>query len=771
VNKVGLWNIVSCSLWGAFDDDCSDETLHATNSTGGQFISTGPNTYNLTILSSPIFDSVILRGETQNITLIIGNNNEFAQYANAKCTLVSPSGVEENLTSLCRPVPSRGTLELYMTKIVTDLGRWNVTSCRVYAATSAACNDAILQNWTNTSGGFNVATPTNLTIRRAYGLPSLNSSYMNITVVLENPLEENRYALVACDVKSPSARNFTNSTCIGLNANQAKSINFSLFVDETGIWEIKRCTINSSTSSSCANSEMHGSVQGGTFMVVKRNNLTFANAEIIGTRVFNGTLITARTAIRNPSSTDLFGIVSCKLRTGLVARENSSVCTLFPQSQTIQIDITVNGDVLGTWRGDSCTVAASLDPNCGQAQRHDVIALAGSVNVTTVPDLDIVNVVVPEGINRNTSGLAGVIVKNDGLAIYATATCSIRSPVKTSINSSGCVRLLPGTETIHIPFFVDRLGNWSVFGCFVNGTYNSTCSQSRVHDTWNGTAQFSGTGKTLVIDSMEKPDGDKKVGEKIEVLVWVRNIDVVLHKGFVNCTVRQPNGQLKEITSSIQTIPVDDTRLFKPSFVAELSGEWRMNSCIVYRTESPAYKEDEKTSSEIFVISGGGGVTPADECTNNRDCPGTDLKCFCSAGSCGACPIGTTCKNYICENIVQPQCSASVSCPAGYKCSQGTCVEITSGCTFDSQCPSGQQCNSNGVCVQKNIGCTDDACAPGKCVNGVCEPQAETDLNMIILIIVIIAIIITIILFIIIRRRGISDNIFKEIESERLKRR
>ena len=771
VNKAGLWQIASCSMMGASDAACSDESVHATNSTGGQFVSIGAQVNNLSILGKSTTLTAI-SGDTAEIKLTLGNDNDFLQYANMTCALRNPAGQEENITSQCGQIAARGTLELNVTKVVNDIGIWNATSCKVVASVSAACAGAVLQNTSNNVGLINVTNPTGLIITSVSGNGgALNASLTNITVTAKNPLGQRRFALLTCDIRSPSGRNFTNSTCAGLNANDMRVINLSFFVDEVGTWSIPRCSINASSSFDCSNSQLNNNVTDGTFNVARRINLTFVSAGITAQRVFNGTSVTVATSIRNPSETDLFGIVTCGFRVGTATRQNSSACTLFRAGTATPQSVSIVGDLLGSWNGDICTVTGTLNTNCGQADRHDTTSLAGSVIVTTVPDLVITGLDVPDGINRNTTGNAGVIVFNNGTTVFATATCNIRSPANTFTNSSGCQRIDPGSATIVVPFFVDRLGNWSVFGCSVNGSSNSTCAQPRVHNVSNITRNFNGTGRTLqIVDPVLKPEDDLQVGDRAEILVTIKNIDSELHRGFVNCTLRQPNNLTKEITSAAQTIPVDDTRLFKPALTTDISGTWRLRSCAVFKTDAPASKE-EKTIDEIFLVGGGIKPPPGGTCSLNADCPGTDARCYCSGQACRACPTGTTCRSNRCENIIPPQCSFDSDCPVGYRCDRSTCIAGGgTQCTFDTDCPVNYQCD-NGVCNPKAAQCSfDEQCLPTyKCINKKCEkeqPAPEGQPIITLIIIVIVALIVAILLFVFIRGRIARTDIFSEVEGK-----
>ncbi len=766
-NFVGQWTLVSCSMLGASDSQCSDQFVHATNSSGGQFTSVGAQINNLSIISSSV-SSTAVRGGTADIRFVVANPNDFPQNTNMRCTIRSPSNAEENRTSECRPVNTTGTQELLLSRTVDELGTWNVTSCAVFASASGTCSNPIVQNSSQNVGAFEVVPPTNIIIKKAFGNPALNSSFTNITAVAENPLAARKFVLVSCDVRSPSGRNISRNSCTGINANEVRSVNFPVFVDEIGTWAITRCSLNASNSFDCSASESHSNATGGTFAVVRRTNITFDSVSLPQTRAFINTSIEVRSLVRNPSETDLFGNVACKFRIGSSTRQNTSACTLFRAGTVTEKSVAFAADLLGTWNAENCTVSASLSSDCSQAETHDTATNIGSVNVTIPPDLAIVDIQVPEGIAKNHTGFANLAIRNDGILTFAVGTCSFTSTAKTVTNRSSCQAIEPGSETLDVPVFVDRLGNWTVSQCSVSSSSDSSCASLRLHNTSNITRNFNGTGKTLEIEEVLRPQDDIRVGDRVEVIVRVRNVDDTQHKGFVNCTLRQPNNRTLEITSSVQTIPSNDTRLFRPSFIAELSGQWRLQSCIVYRTESPAFREDEFRVDEIFNVflngppSGGGGV-----CSVNSECPGTDLKCYCSGGDCRACPVGTMCRSNRCENIATSQCTFDSDCPAGLKCERGTCLESRLQCTFDSDCPLGFQC-SRGSCAEKAPQCTrDDQCLPGyRCTNQQCTQQQEGGTNIIVtlILIVIVALIIAVALFVVVRRKVSNKDIFEEIE-------
>lgn len=151
----------------------------------------------------------------------------------------------------------------------------------------------------------------------------------------------------------------------------------------------------------------------------------------------------------------------------------------------------------------------------------------------------------------------------------------------------------------------------------------------------------------------------------------------------------------------------------------------------------------------------GAQCTTSSDCSSNLCINGT---CSCGSGNGCSCHTGSTCATGICTNniCVEPciasggTCSTTTDCCAGYTCTSGICsnnnvtcsansdctsgicdnnlcqscgVTGWSGCTYDSQCCTGNNCVS-GICSCSSTGCacgTDNSnCQSGVCDNGVC---------------------------------------------------
>lgn len=107
-------------------------------------------------------------------------------------------------------------------------------------------------------------------------------------------------------------------------------------------------------------------------------------------------------------------------------------------------------------------------------------------------------------------------------------------------------------------------------------------------------------------------------------------------------------------------------------------------------------------------------------------CPGEDPLRSCDAGcllpeDCSSCGDRIYCLRGACNKV---QCEFGSDCLGGQICEQGKCVPKLVGCKSDSECQSGQRCDtSNGLCFPITSDClSDNDCKEGEvCITGDCK--------------------------------------------------
>jgi hypothetical protein len=749
VSEVGLWQLRSCSIYSSLDQSCAGEILQATNSTGGEFISVGLRVLNnsFTGFSS---SSNVIRGGTAVIEAMTKNDNEFPEFERMTCTLKNPAGSEETLSSECVQIGTQSVQSIRIEKNVTDLGRWNVTICRLLATQNSGCAAAIQNDNETNVGSFNVVTPDYIIIKRVFGPGfAFNDSTTNITTVVENPIDR-KFVSVSCNVTSPSGRDKSPiEICTGVGASEEKTLTFPIYVDEIGTWSINICRLYASDNYNCTGANLNSTATGGTFSVIRRRNLTIIGAGIDASNfysgsLFNGSNLTIWTSVRNPSDTDLFGRVACTLRSGTNTRQNSSSCRLFSKNSLTTVNLQVLMDTPGNWTADECSVYGSLEQDCDPSSVHDRFFNAGYANVIAIPDISVADVLVSGEITRNTTTNASASVRVSlYVPVFAQANCTITSPARSITAASACQQLDANSQNLYLYFTPDRLGNWSISSCAVYGS-SRNCSQLRLQNVSNIVRTFNVTGRVLQITDVFEPSDDLKLNDRGVVSVKVKNVDTELHHAFVNCTLRKPGGTLLLLQSSTLTIGVGETKLFELQFTANPAGNWRLSSCVAFRIDSPAFQEDTWTGQKDFSVATIIQPPPGrDTCSVSGDCPGTDLSCFCSQGQCMSCPAGSSCSQNSCVITGQNKCRYDTDCPVDKQCSGGECIaKPSSGCITNTDCASGFECSG------------------GRCV--AAKPPENGDMTVIIFVIVI-AVAIAALVAVIIRRRMAADE--KEILS------
>ncbi len=289
------------------------------------------------------------------------------------------------------------------------------------------------------------------------------------------------------------------------------------------------------------------------------------------------------------------------------------------------------------------------------------VVSAVSINSTQMPDETIVG--------SNSSFV--VNVDNRGRDIYARVECEF-SGGSTTIRSSSCQFISANrTKGFSIPIDTQTIRAANVT-CLVLSSTNNQCTSPVISDLRSlGILKIRNSVLSFV--TINKP-ADIVAGEEAILQADVKNTDTKEQSAYINCTFSNPRVDIFYGTSEPQSLLAQETRTFFATVETRTAGTWTVRSCTVYNAAAVPFAESSRVVNEAFVVS----QAPVAECSVNPDCPGTDIRCFCSgSGSCQACSLGT-------------------------KCISRQCVAIE--CTINAQCASGQICSDENKCVVSSVG-------------------------------------------------------------------
>ncbi|HLD38908.1 MAG TPA: dickkopf-related protein [archaeon] len=760
-NIAGTWNVDSCTLRGSLDSSCSE--LHDSES--------GIGAFNITTISPPpalaeLFISDItanptaLNGSQINV-LVYGRNNNLANssYAIVGCEFLNPLGGLTRQASSCMQVTANSTVRFGVSQLLNIPGTWTVRNCFINASNTNNCAPSILNNVSAETRTITVSLPPNLYITgvTAPSTDVVNNTNVNIDVFVSNPLTDDKYGFVNCIIQDPNGNNYTRTTACSSVPRQTsnKRYNVSVFANVVGSWNVKNCSVSSSTSSSCASSSPAGEIiNGDTFNVIRGYNLTLSSLSVPQPAYANQPLRVAYT-LRNPSTSDRFAHVTCTMTKGGQNIINASSCMTIGPESFIDNNAMFVPSSTGAWTV-SCAAERSFDASCSSLEVHDRVS--ENFNVTYPPDLYIQSIDVTPLALKDYEVFASLRIRNPAITnIYGFAQCAFKNRLnETTYNASECLNMTADTTIVSLGVTPALRGNWTVYNCYVNATTLSNCSSSRVHNISTVEKSFNVYAPVLsFVGGITLASSNLMVGDIADVVVNVKNTGERAYLTFVNCTLINPLGVSYMLTTAPQTLQIDETRDFHPQRQVDVSGTWKVGSCSIYSISSPPKLEASKVVNQIFDVLYAGST---DECNSNVPCQ-TGFTCEsgtcvailsqCSASNCPGTNQGCYCSNDRC-----------VSCGQGYTCSQARCVPETpviNTCRASSDCTTGNVC-VNGVCQQKPVECYSDgdcginyACKSGNCVVNVQKPILDEKI-IYFLIILLAVIMVPIILFIYIKR-------------------
>ncbi|MEM7819734.1 MAG: hypothetical protein QXD48_02810, partial [Candidatus Aenigmatarchaeota archaeon] len=740
-DQIGDWNL-NCRLYGSIRSDCTNILEYSTKS-GRIEIYPFEKPF-ITNVTSPLN---VVNGSNANVNVIVRNPEQEGLYGQVICLFKDPGEITYEGTSICSSLPVLENTSFIASVKVNKLGTWNVTECSLYTSTRNDCAGSIVVDKIENISSFNVIMPSNLYITDV-NVPSevVSGSKISISVNVLNPIDD-KYAKVQCTIISPDGTQTLSSECIPVLSGSSYTFLLNLTPEIIGTWRVSSCSVEASEDSECSSAVTHHTVSDvATFNVVRGNNLTIKSISYKNPIKINTTQKVEIQA-KNPTNIDRYGYVICSLtKSNDQPIVNRTGCIKFPYDTIRTLNIEYYANIPGTWSVDSCVIKGSLWNDCrGETTHHSVFDI-GIFNVLTEFKMYIDYIRVPYNVIFLDNPIEVISdVKNpDTDKKYAFVECAFKNELnETFYNSSTCVRFDGGEKrTIRTTFIANTLGRWFITKCTLNVSSLSDCSDSKLHNTTENIDYVDVRLPELKIVSVTPPQTSLNIGDEAKIYVDVKNLAQRNITAFVNCSLLSPNNITYNITSSVQKIPIGETKTFILSKIVNVAGDWTVTKCAVYKIMSPAEKVYELFVNEIFSV-----LQPAPpECTINTDCPGTDDKCYCSQNICKPCSTDETCKNNMCKP--QPQCVTDADCPTGYKCQVDTCIKMGT-CSYDSDCPIGYKCQ-NYNCVKKGECVEDYECERGyRCINYRCEKEEKPILDQNAIIFIIIIIIVLLIPFLI----------------------
>lgn len=755
INRNGVWNVDSCSVFGSLNPDCSQAVLHGTRMSPGSMeavLAPVPPGTQLFVQSISTSNTQI----NSNINVLVSvksPNTANSTYGIVGCKFVDPFSIETLRASSCGQIAPNSTRQFIVSAVASSPGVWTVHNCFVNASATNTCSLSALHNVSAETRTLNVTTPNDLYIVRvdAPDNDMANNSNVPIDITVTNSFSDDKFGFVSCTIADPNGRAQTKTaSCAPVPRQATRHYNVSVFADVVGTWNVKSCAVSSSSSSICAGATVTNEMlNGDVFNIIRGYNLTISPFSVPSPiYVYRPADFTY--TLWNPSSTERFGRVTCTFTRSGQTVVNRSGCFLLSPESFVNAKTTLVPDTVGAWNV-ACTAERSFDASCSSPEVQDI--LSRGFAVLQPPDLYIRALNMPEVVAKDKESRLLLTIKNPVQStVYGFAGCTFMNRLnETTRNTSSCINMSEDETTVSLGITPALRGNWSVSGCFVNVSLSTSCNQSRTHNVSTVSKSFAVTAPLLTVDgNISLVSENLFVGDVADIAVSVKNIGERDYFSFVNCTLISPTNIVYKLTTPNQSVPLNEVVTFHLQRVVDVAGTWKVGTCSVFRISS-IILEEQQNINKLFDVQ---YIPSTDQCNNNipcesgfqcvngvcvagqcsaSTCPGIDSACYCLGSDCIACGSGFTCLNGRCvPEVPINACSSSRECGPNFECINGLCQQKVVECYADADCASDRQC------------------IDGRCLLPEAPP---VDSNIILFLIIILAVIlIPVILFIYIRR-------------------
>jgi len=467
--KIGTWNIPSCSLNVSTDSACLASLLRSTKSNIGSFSSTAPNSIYITSIHAL---SDVIKDTDAVITVSIRNPLEDV-YARTRCRLQKPDGSTQTYQSTCSGIASGSTSSFQISALVDQIGLWNIAECFADASSSSDCSGAVEKHST-TGTSFNAVRGTNLTILSVSNLGRMKvNNTKTLVVSVRNPSTIDKQGTVTCSLSKPNTQTVTNtSSCARVRASSTHDFSVNAYGDNVGTWDVLSCYVRGTLNTDCSSSTIHDTISNpGSYDVVSEFNLTIRGSRIVDDNVYINNFLRTIIDVRNPDDVDKYATVECEFEApNNVTYLNSSKCEWVERDHEISLEVNQFANITGTWHIRNCTLRASDNIACSPTRNHAEKEVIGPVLVKS-PDLMITSIVTPQtSLSVGETAELKVYVKNYANSNRTTyVNCSIMDPTnRTHVLVTTNRVLIPDETTMFTPAMrVGVPGSWKVLSCAV----------------------------------------------------------------------------------------------------------------------------------------------------------------------------------------------------------------------------------------------------------------------------------------------------------------
>ena len=405
----------------------------------------------------------------------------------------------------------------------------------------------------------------------------------SITANVSRNRDETRYGIVTCEIKPPTTAAFNiSSSCSDLR----NEFELNFIPNRVGNWIIKKCWLNGSVYSDCAESGIYDIKDvNGNISVVNETKVSIKSANILTATILNNTEAIINVNVTPSVYYDRYVFSYCTL---VDPANNTKVitsdCKYLPSSGgSVNFLLSSKLDVAGNWTVTNCSIDASFASDCSNSLIEDKKDNIGRIAVVTLPPNMTISSINVLGASFDEQSVVNVVVTNPAVSRYALVGCNVIKPDLTTVEiTTPCTLVQGGTNYTFKPnITIDQVGDWNFNSCYLKVSNLSTCENSVIHDTKLNVGGFT-VSNLSIVPPIVAP-GILDINERAEVNVTIRNRGSAQNKIFVNCIFVDPDGREYTIKSDDAIINPYSTITIKLGMVVSKAGNWTIERCDLYR--------------------------------------------------------------------------------------------------------------------------------------------------------------------------------------------